>query len=252
MSRRTVSHNSVFQAHANRAPARVLHRSLVSTSTSAMRTPSSFACLATQSVVTSVPDWHTRPLGNLLSKIYRNYIGILEMPAAKRRATMNRHACTRAGAFYRILRQGFDPRLAAALWASFQLAFYFRNRPWTQARSRARRSTFAGAELSRVCRARVATAKANMNEQAFGKLGAQIKGWGAIDKIGEPVSRKWVQTKVVTIPVSFADKNIKARFAINVSGRFGYVPDARRSAVGAPGLQQAGPFTERDVTFGDE
>jgi len=95
--------------------------------------------------------------------------------------------------------------------------------------------------------------KINMNEQAFGKLGAQIKGWGAVEKIGEPVVEEMGPTKVVTIPVNFADKSVKARFAINASGQVGVMyllpgeTEWRRPAYSKPDS-----FTERPVTFGED
>jgi dienelactone hydrolase len=91
------------------------------------------------------------------------------------------------------------------------------------------------------------------NEEAFGKLGGQIKAWGAVGKIGEPVFEDMGPAKVVTFPVSFADKNIKVRFAVNPSGQVSVMyllPGEtvwKRPAYSKPDL-----FTERAVTFGED
>ena len=94
--------------------------------------------------------------------------------------------------------------------------------------------------------------KTNMNEQAFGKLGTQIKSWGAVAKIGEPVVEQMGPTTVVTIPVSFAEKNIKARMAVNTAGQVsvlylipGEAPWVR------PAYSKPDAFAERAVTFGE-
>jgi len=93
----------------------------------------------------------------------------------------------------------------------------------------------------------------NLNEQAFGRLGAEIKGWGEVEKIGEPAIEEMGAVKVVTFPVSFADKNIKARFAVNEAGKVTVMylmpgeTDWKRPAYSKPDS-----FTERAVTFGEE
>lgn len=96
-------------------------------------------------------------------------------------------------------------------------------------------------------------APALKNEQAFGKLGAQIKGWGAVEKIGDPVVEEVGPAKVVTIPVSFADKSIKARFAINASGQVSvmYLMPGETEWT-RPAYSKPDSFGERPVTFGDD
>lgn len=94
--------------------------------------------------------------------------------------------------------------------------------------------------------------KTNMNEQAFGKLGAEIKSWGALGKIGEPAVEQMGPTTVVTIPVSFAEKNVKARMAVNAAGQvsvFYLIPgeaDWKR-----PEYSKPETFAERAVIFGE-
>jgi hypothetical protein len=95
--------------------------------------------------------------------------------------------------------------------------------------------------------------KTNLNEQAFSRLGAQIKGWGAVEKIGAPGVEEMGPAKVVTFPVAFADKSIKARFAINASGQVSvmYLMPGETEWT-RPAYSKPDSFTERVVTFGDE
>ena len=156
--------------------------------------------------------------------------------------------------FTGILRQGFDPRLAAALLGLVSVGVLF-SQPAVDPGAIARKALdlLLAQNYPEFAALASPQLKANMNEQAFGKLGAQIKGWGAIDKIGEPVVEEMGPTKVVTIPVSFADKNIKARFAINVSGQVSVMYLMPGEAQWArPAYSKPDSFTERDVTFGDE
>jgi hypothetical protein len=95
--------------------------------------------------------------------------------------------------------------------------------------------------------------KTNMNEQAFGKLGAEIKSWGALGKIGEPAVEQMGPTTVVTIPISFAEKNLKARMAVNAAGKVSVLylipgeTDWKR-----PEYSKPEAFAERAVAFGDD
>src|SRR5271157_4466295 len=45
-------------------------------------------------------------------------------------------------------------------------------------------------------------------EEALGKIGTQIKSWGAMEKIGEPSPRKVGPNTIVDFPVNFAAHNI--------------------------------------------
>ena len=95
--------------------------------------------------------------------------------------------------------------------------------------------------------------KSNMNEQAFGKLGAEIKSWGALGKIGEPAVEPMGPTTVVTIPIVFAEKNLKARMAVNAAGKVSVLylipgeADWKR-----PEYSKPDAFAERAVTFGED
>ena len=95
--------------------------------------------------------------------------------------------------------------------------------------------------------------KSNMNEQAFGKLGAEIKSWGALGKIGEPAVEQMGPATVVTIPIVFAEKNLKARMAVNAAGKVSVLylipgeADWKR-----PEYSKPDAFAERAVTFGED
>jgi hypothetical protein len=156
--------------------------------------------------------------------------------------------------FTGILRSGFDPRLGAALLGLVSVGVLF-SQPAADPAAVARKALDLllaqnYAEFSALASPQL---KSNMNEQAFGKLGAQIKGWGAVEKIGDPMVEEMGPTKVVTIPVSFADKNIKARFAINVSGQVSVMYLMPGEAEWTrPAYSKPDSFAERAVTFGDE
>jgi len=156
--------------------------------------------------------------------------------------------------FTGILRRGFDPRLGAALLGLVSVGVLF-SQPSADPAAIARKALdLLLAQNYPEFAALVSPAlKTNMTEQAFGKLGAQIKGWGAVEKTGDPVVEEMGPTKVVTIPVSFADKNIKARFAINASGQVSvmYLMPAEAKWV-RPAYSKPESFTESAVTFGDD
>jgi dienelactone hydrolase len=94
--------------------------------------------------------------------------------------------------------------------------------------------------------------KKALPEEALGKIGAQIKSWGAVEKIGEPSPRKAGPNTIVDFPVKFAAQNINFRFIIDrdglVAGMF-QLPGAvdwQRPAYSKPDS-----FREREVTVGD-
>ncbi|HEY1221318.1 MAG TPA: alpha/beta fold hydrolase [Bryobacteraceae bacterium] len=148
-------------------------------------------------------------------------------------------------------RPGFDPRLAAALLGLFSVGVLF-SQPATDPAAIARKALDLllaqnYPEFSALA------APGLKNAEAFGKLGAQIKGWGAVEKIGAPVVEEMGPTRVVTIPVSFADKSIKARFAVNASGQVSvmYLMPGETEWT-RPAYSKPDSFAERPVTFGDD
>ena len=85
------------------------------------------------------------------------------------------------------------------------------------------------------------------------KLGAQIKTYGAVEKIGETVSRKVGTNSVVVIPVKFALQNINFQFAINGAGQVAglfQLPGAMDWQ--RPPYSKPDTFTEREVTVGED
>jgi hypothetical protein len=95
--------------------------------------------------------------------------------------------------------------------------------------------------------------KSTMSEQAFGKLTAEIKGWGAVEKTGEPSVEKMGPTTLVTFPVSFATRNVNFRFAINASGQVAAMyPMPGETAWQRPFYSKPDSFKERAVIFGEE
>ncbi|HEY9139880.1 MAG TPA: alpha/beta fold hydrolase [Bryobacteraceae bacterium] len=156
--------------------------------------------------------------------------------------------------FTGIPRPGFDPRLASALLGLFSVGVLF-SQPASDPAAIARKALdFLLAqnypEFSALASPQLRT---NLNEQAFGKLGTEIKGWGAVEKIGDPSIEDMGPTKVVTIPVSFAERNIKARFAVNASGQVSvmYLMPGETEWT-RPAYSKPDSFAERPVTFGEE
>ena len=156
--------------------------------------------------------------------------------------------------FTGILRPGFGPRLAAALLALLSIGVLY-SQPAADPAAIARKALDNLLAQNYPDFAALASPqlKNNINEQAFGKLGAQIKGWGALGKIGDPALEPKGPITLVTIPLSFAEKNINARMAVNASGLVtvlylmpGETPWVR------PAYSKPDAFTERAVTFGDE
>src|SRR5208283_1988717 len=154
----------------------------------------------------------------------------------------------------RIIGTGLNRRLVSALFGLIALGVAF-GQPAADPAATARKmlDNLLAQNYSEFAALAAPQLKTNMNEQAFGKMGAMIKSWGAVGKIGDPVVEKMGPTTVVTIPVTFAEKNIKARMAINGSGQVtvlymmpGEVEWQR------PAYSKPDSFTERAVTFGDD
>jgi dienelactone hydrolase len=155
--------------------------------------------------------------------------------------------------FTGIRRPGFDPRLAAALLGVLSVGVLSSQAADPASIARKALDLLLAQNYPEFAALASPQLKTNVNEQAFGKLGAQIKGWGALGKIGEPVVEEMGPTKVVTIPVSFADKNIKARFAINGSGQVSVMYLMPGEAEWTrPAYSKPDSFTEHAVTFGDD
>lgn len=84
------------------------------------------------------------------------------------------------------------------------------------------------------------------------KLGTMIKGYGAMEKVGDATTMKSGPNNIVTIPVKFANQNINFRVVINSNGLvagFFQLPGAvdwKR-----PEYSKPDSFKERAVTVGD-
>jgi dienelactone hydrolase len=89
-------------------------------------------------------------------------------------------------------------------------------------------------------------------EDALGKLGAQIKSWGAVEKIGDPTPRKVGPNTIEDFPVKAATQNVILRFNIDrdglVAGMF-FLPG--EVAWNRPAYSKPDSFRERDVTVGE-
>src|ERR1035437_6124292 len=89
-------------------------------------------------------------------------------------------------------------------------------------------------------------------EAALGKIGAQIKSWGAVEKIGDPSLRKVGPNTIVDFPVKFATQNIILRFNVNRDGLVaGMFQLPGETAWLRPAYSKPDSFRERQVTVGD-
>jgi dienelactone hydrolase len=104
-------------------------------------------------------------------------------------------------------------------------------------------------ELSKMFSAEM---KKAISDDALGKIGAQIKSWGAVEKIGDPTPRKAGLNTIVDFPVKAATQNLILRFTIDrdgmVAGMF-FLPG--EVAWNRPAYSKPDSFRERDVTVGD-
>jgi dienelactone hydrolase len=156
--------------------------------------------------------------------------------------------------FTGIRRPGFGPLLAATLAGLFSVGVLFSQAAGDPAAiARKALDLLLAQNYPEFAALAAPQLKTNMNEQAFAKLGAQIKGWGAVEKIGDPAVDEMGPTKVVTFPVAFADKSIKARFAVNASGQVSvmYLMPGETEWT-RPAYSKPDSFAERPVTFGDD
>ncbi len=94
--------------------------------------------------------------------------------------------------------------------------------------------------------------KKALPEEALGKIGAQIKSWGAVEKIGDPTPRKVGPNTIEDFPVKAATQNVILRFNIDrdglVAGMF-FLPG--ETAWQRPAYSKPDSFREREVTVGD-
>src|SRR5271157_4067845 len=94
--------------------------------------------------------------------------------------------------------------------------------------------------------------KKGLPQEALGKLGAQIKSWGAMENIGNPSPRQVGPNTIVEFPAKFAAQNIIFRFIVNrdglVAGMF-FLPG--ETAWQRPAYSKPDSFREREVTVGD-
>jgi dienelactone hydrolase len=92
----------------------------------------------------------------------------------------------------------------------------------------------------------------DLNEAALTKLGAQIKTFGAVDKIDNPMITKIGPNTAVVFPVHFATQNINFRFLINAAGQVGgFFMLPGEMVWKRPEYSKPDTFTERAVTVGE-
>jgi len=89
-------------------------------------------------------------------------------------------------------------------------------------------------------------------ESTLTKLGDQIKTYGEVTSIGDPVLRKVGVNTVVVIPVKFANQNVNYQWAVTAGGLIaGMVPLPGPVDWQRPAYSKPDSFQERDITVGD-
>jgi dienelactone hydrolase len=92
----------------------------------------------------------------------------------------------------------------------------------------------------------------DLNEAALAKLGAQIKTFGAVDKIDNPQVTKIGPNAAVVFPVHFAAQNINFRLLITAAGQVGgFFMLPGEMVWKRPDYSKPDTFTEKPVTVGD-
>ena len=84
------------------------------------------------------------------------------------------------------------------------------------------------------------------------KLGAMIKGYGAMEKVGDPQMMKSGPNNIVTFPVKFANQNINFRVVINSAGLVAGIFQLPGGINWQrPEYSKPDSFKEREVTVGE-
>src|SRR5689334_8322744 len=84
------------------------------------------------------------------------------------------------------------------------------------------------------------------------KVGATIKTYGALEKLGDPAVTKSGPNSIVVFPAKFANQNINFRLIINSGGLVsGFFQLPGEMNWQRPEYSQPSAFKERDVTVGE-
>jgi uncharacterized protein len=95
-------------------------------------------------------------------------------------------------------------------------------------------------------------AKTSLSDANLAKLASEIKSWGAVEKIGDPSTRKVGPTSVVAIEVKFANQSINFQFGVNEAGQVTAMFHAPAPLEWQlPAYSKPDAFGERAVTVGD-
>jgi dipeptidyl aminopeptidase/acylaminoacyl peptidase len=90
-------------------------------------------------------------------------------------------------------------------------------------------------------------------DSEMAKLGAQIKGFGAVGKIAAPAATPAGPNTVVVIPVEFANQTINFRFIVNSKGLVaGMFAIPASTPWQRPAYSTPSSFREKAVTIGDD
>jgi dienelactone hydrolase len=93
----------------------------------------------------------------------------------------------------------------------------------------------------------------SITEDALAKVGAQIKGFGALNKLDDPMVQKSGTNTVVVFPAHFEKQNLNFRFIVNQAGQVaGMFMLPGEVSWQRPSYSKPDSFHERDVTIGDD
>jgi dienelactone hydrolase len=86
----------------------------------------------------------------------------------------------------------------------------------------------------------------------LGKLAAQFKTMGDLEKVGEPVVTKSGPNSIIVVPVKFAQRSLNLRFIVNGSGLLSlFVVQPGAIEWQRPAYSKPDTFEERPVTIGE-
>jgi uncharacterized protein len=84
------------------------------------------------------------------------------------------------------------------------------------------------------------------------KLGAQVKTFGAMERVGDAQATRSGPNTIVVVPVKFAQRNLNLRFIVNGSGLLSlFVMQPGAIEWTRPAYSKPETFTEREITVGD-
>ena len=90
-------------------------------------------------------------------------------------------------------------------------------------------------------------------EATLARNGAEIKAWGAVEKIGDAIVRKAGTANIVAFPVKFATQNITFQFSVTEEGQVSAMMHSLAETPWQhPSYSKPDAFREREIGIGDQ